>query len=148
MRYTLPMGLTIETDDSRGVQRVVNYVGSVGAAALISLDGELIHCSNANALGRLEDAATLVAVDCASDAEAMAGRVVCLAQDGACTYYARVGSSLALLVIIDHGVAPAAVAGRLRQGVAVFDRVRVTRFRGSPGTPGSAQASLSVGRAK
>jgi hypothetical protein len=135
------MALEIETDDSRGAQRVVSYVGALGPAALFSLDGSLLLCSRAADRNLLQDVAAAVSIDCleASD-DPSTRRVGCLRLASTCVFYARVTTSDALLVIVDHAVGPAAVVSRLHAAVAVFDRVRdVKAGGGSSGAPASAE---------
>jgi hypothetical protein len=136
--------LEIETDDSRGAQRVVNYVGALGPAALVSVDEGLLLWSRGEDRNLLEVVAAAVILDCQrASHDPSARRVACFRRASTCVYYARVSSTVALLVLVDYEVGPAAVAARLQAALAVFDRVRVTRARGgSPGAPASAQVTI------
>jgi hypothetical protein len=138
--------LETETDASRGAQRVVNYVGAIGPAALASLEGSLLLWSKAEARTLLEDVAAAVALDCheASDNPSVR-RIACLRLAATCTFYARVNASEVLFVVVDYEVGPAAVLSRLEAALAVFDRVRITRARsGSPGAPTPAEVSFPL----
>jgi hypothetical protein len=138
--------LEIETDDSRGAQRLINYVGALGPAALVSSDGRLLLYTHADDRDLLEDVAAAVALDgVRASHTASARRVACLRLASTCVYYARVTPSETLLVVVDHRVGPAAVIERLRAALAVFDRVRVLRARGgSGGSPASAEVSAPL----
>jgi uncharacterized membrane protein len=141
-----PMALQTETDDSRGAQRVVNYVGVIGPAALVSVAGELLLWSHAHDRTLLEDVAAAVALDCseASDSPS-ARRMACLRLAATCTFYARVNASEVLFVVVSYEVGPAAALSRLEAALAVFDRVRSTRGRsGSPGAPAPAEVSIPL----
>jgi hypothetical protein len=142
--------LEIETDASRGAQRVVNYVGALGPAALASLEGGLLLWSRNGDRALLEDVGAAVSLACVEAShDPSTRRVACLRLASTCIFYARVTASEVLFVIVDYEIGPAAVLSRLQGALAVFDRVRVTRARGgSPGAPAPAEVSAVTERSR
>jgi hypothetical protein len=112
-----------ESEASRGAQRVVNYLGAMGIAGLVSLDGDLLLSSVKNHAERPARVARLVARAGARREPDLVGRIASLDSPGPCTYYARVGASCVVFVVVDESMTPAAVTDRLARAVAVFDRV-------------------------
>ncbi len=189
-----PVPSVIQREASRGAQRVVNYLGAMGAAGLASLEGELLLSSVKDETERLARVAGLV-VDAAVQREPDIGepgghpqapserfhrkigsaegrgdnshplrssdlpvqsfssvaRIASLDAPGPCTYYARVGQSCVVFVVVDEGMAPAAVTERLGRAIAVFDRVMGVRWAapggGSGGGPDGALDFAEVPRA-
>lgn len=131
-------------DDSRGAQRVMNYLGLLGTAALVSFDGKILLSSDRSDLPSLGAIAKHLA-DCAHANEMRGGeRIAHLDSAGACTYFARVGSSEAVFIVVDNSILPAAVVERLSLALAVFDRVMGTPPNGSGGTPDGALGFAAV----
>lgn len=134
----------LEVDDSRGAQRALNYLGVLGTAMLVSPDGNVALASGEADKDWLAPIAESV-VACIEADGARAERVGSLVSAGSCTYFARVGAFGAIILLVEHRVAPARVIERFARVLAVFDRVGATPpggAKGSPsGEPQEAQAS-------
>jgi hypothetical protein len=89
----------------------------------VSLDGDLLLSSVKNHAERPARVARLVARAGARREPDLVGRIASLDSPGPCTYYARVGASCVVFVVVDESMTPAAVTDRLARAVAVFDRV-------------------------
>jgi len=127
-----------DPDDSRGAQRVVDYLGAVGLAALVDLDGELRLSSVRGHSEKLLAFADLVSrVSRRAEADPLK-RIVCMSAPAGCAYCACVGSWHVLFVIADESMSPGAVIARLTSAVAVFDRVMAAATAPPGGDPGSA----------
>ncbi len=140
-----------DIDHSRGAQRVVDYLGVVGMAALADLEGELhltsVKFHGGGQGGGLHYVAQLVAHANRKAEPDPLKRIVCLPAPSACAYYASVGSFI-LLVVASESMLPAAVIERMTSAVAIFDRVMaraaVPSGSGSGGTPDVALAFAEV----
>jgi hypothetical protein len=142
MWHAVHVRTVFEREDSRGAQRVVNYLGALGTAALAALDGSLLLSSAPDCGEHIGHVARLVARECATRDPGPLGRVWTLDAPGSCTYCACVGGGCVLFVVVNEAMTPAAVAERLSRAVAVFDRVMGKPWEvpgGNPGgTPGTA----------
>jgi len=129
-----------DPDDSHGAQRVVDYLGLVGLAALADTNGELHLSSVRRHSEKLLAFADLVTRASRAGQPDPLKRIVCLSAASGCAYCASVGSGHVLFVIADESMSPAAVIERLTSAVAVFDRV-MARAAAPPGAPGGASGS-------
>ena len=96
---------------------MVNYLGAMGIAGLASLDGDLLLSSVKNQAERPVRAARLVARAGARREPDLVGRIACLDSPGPCTYYARVGASCVVFVVVDERMTPTTVTERLARAV-------------------------------
>ncbi len=141
------MLLRIQREHSRGAQRVLNYLGVIGIAGWASSDGELLCSSPSSAEDepeRLNRIARRVAEAMAARTPTPLERIAVLESQGPCIYYAPVRSSWLLFVVIDEGIAPAAVTERMSRALAVFDRVLSGAGMSPSGGPGGAPESAVV----
>jgi hypothetical protein len=138
----------LEEDLSRGAQRALNYLGVLGTALLVSLDGEILLSSAEDNRDWLVPIAKSVAA-CALTLERRASdRIASLDAHDACTYFARVGAFEAIIVVMEARIAPALAVERFSRVLAVFDKVIGAPFDPSPGgsggQPGGAAAVASA----
>ena len=147
------MRALLEKDESRGAQRALNYLGVVGTALLVSLDGEIALSSldaDPEWLAPIAKSVAACAVTIDPDSP---DRIASLDASGACTYFARVGSFGAIIVVASAPIAPIALTERFSRVLAVFDKVlgppSTSHSGGSggpEGAPAFASADQNVGR--
>ena len=141
------MVTVLEKDLSRGAQRALNYLGVLGTALLVSLDGEILLSSVEEGRDWLAPIAKSVAACALTIAPSSPDRIASLDAHDACTYFARVGAFEAIIVIMEARIAPALAVERFSRVLAVFDKVigppSAPSPGGSGGQPGGAAAVVS-----
>lgn len=142
----------LEKDVSRGAQRALNYLGVLGTAVLVTLDGDILLSSGKKDRDWLAPIAKSVAACARAIEPSSPNRIASLDAHECCTYFARVGAFEAILVIMEARIAPALAVERFSRVLAVFDKVIGAPFTPSPGgsggPPGGAAAVASVDVAK
>lgn len=140
------MRALLEKDESRGAQRALNYLGVVGTAMFVSLDGDIFLSSLDSDAEWLAPIAMRVAACAATIDPGSPDRIASLDSPGACTYFARVGSFGAIVVLTSTPIAPVALTERFSRVLAVFDKVLgpPSTTSGGAGGPTGAPALVST----